>query len=412
MEGASTIRALTGLVLSVVTLLWIGTAQAAVSAQQKCEQAKLKAFRRTMRPEVCLTRRGIMTVRRLENIAATIGAVTVLWTAVALAGATPAEKCEAAKLNAAGKYGACRLGAEKKAVLKAIAPDYTKCDAKYATAWGKAETKYGGACPSSGDQAPIQGQVTQDGAAVAAELAGTPLCGNGAIDPEERCDGSNLNGNTCATLGYSGGTLACNGSCQFNTAGCSSAGVLKTGQTQCDQGNETMGACPGSPVGQDGALLKGAARQYVDNGDGTITDNKTGLMWEKLSDDASFENYLNCSNPTSFTWIVYDNYFAFLNSFGGGFAGHTDWRLPNVNELQSIVNYGTFGPAVAPVFNTGCSANCIVTTCSCTNPVSYWSSTTDPSNPGAALSVDFNAGLVKSGNKGATACIRGVRGGS
>ena len=71
-----------------------------------------------------------MTVRRLEDIAAVIGALTLLWTAVALAKTTPAEKCEAAKLSAAEKYGACRLGAEKTAVLKAIAPDYSKCDAQ------------------------------------------------------------------------------------------------------------------------------------------------------------------------------------------------------------------------------------------------------------------------------------------
>jgi hypothetical protein len=50
----------------------------------------------------------------------------------------------------------------------------------------------------------------------------TPLCGNGAIDSGEQCDGSNLNGESCSSLGFSGGTLSCSNSCTFNTSGCSS----------------------------------------------------------------------------------------------------------------------------------------------------------------------------------------------
>jgi hypothetical protein len=48
-----------------------------------------------------------------------------------------------------------------------------------------------------------------------------PTCGNGTIDSEEQCDGSKLNGQTCASLGYScGGSLSCS-SCEFNTSNCS-----------------------------------------------------------------------------------------------------------------------------------------------------------------------------------------------
>jgi hypothetical protein len=45
-------------------------------------------------------------------------------------------------------------------------------------------------------------------------------CGNGSLDPGEACDGGNLNGQTCASLGYDGGTLSCTDGCQINTDAC------------------------------------------------------------------------------------------------------------------------------------------------------------------------------------------------
>ncbi len=54
---------------------------------------------------------------------------------------------------------------------------------------------------------------------------GGPVCGNGVIETGEVCDGSNLGGETCVSQGFSGGTLACNGSCTgFDTSGCTSGG--------------------------------------------------------------------------------------------------------------------------------------------------------------------------------------------
>ena len=44
---------------------------------------------------------------------------------------SPADKCEAAKLKTAGKYGFCRLKAEAKAAQTGDAPDYSKCDANF-----------------------------------------------------------------------------------------------------------------------------------------------------------------------------------------------------------------------------------------------------------------------------------------
>jgi hypothetical protein len=183
---------------------------------------------------------------------------------------------------------------------------------------------------------------------------------------------------------------------------------LRTGQTQCDLGAGTVGGCPGSPSGQDGAVVKGLTRSYTDNGDGTITDNLTGLMWEKLSRDwPSIHDYNNV-----YTWYTaFTTKIATLNG-GGGFAGHTDWRLPNVNELQSIVNYGASWPAVDAAFNTSCDASCTVTTCSCTQSSGYWSSTTYQSGPGYAWAVWFYDGNMYDNYKSVGYFVRAVRGGS
>jgi len=47
-----------------------------------------------------------------------------------------------------------------------------------------------------------------------------PNCGNGRLDPGEQCDGTNLFGRDCATLGFTGGTLACRPDCLFDTSHC------------------------------------------------------------------------------------------------------------------------------------------------------------------------------------------------
>ncbi len=67
--------------------------------------------------------------------------------------------------------------------------------------------------------------------------AGGPpaTCGNGVIDPGESCDGANLGGATCQSLGFTGGTLACSSSCAYNTSGCTQACVpVSKGRCNCD----------------------------------------------------------------------------------------------------------------------------------------------------------------------------------
>ncbi|MBF0563848.1 MAG: DUF1566 domain-containing protein [Nitrospirae bacterium] len=110
-------------------------------------------------------------------------------------------------------------------------------------------------------------------------------------------------------------------------------------------------------AGDDGAIKTGTAwpnPRFIDNGDGTVTDNLTGLMWTKNANLAGGAK----------NWQQALDYVASLNS-GSGTYGHADWRLPNVEELRSLVDYSKYEVAL-PAGNP------------CTNVQlsHYWSSTT------------------------------------
>lgn len=63
-----------------------------------------------------------------------------------------------------------------------------------------------------------------DSSSNSVEITGTvPGCGDGMIQSGESCDGSDLNGQSCSTQGFSGGTISCNSDCTFNTSQCTSA---------------------------------------------------------------------------------------------------------------------------------------------------------------------------------------------
>jgi hypothetical protein len=181
--------------------------------------------------------------------------------------------------------------------------------------------------------------------------------------------------------------------------------AFPTGQTTCWDTSGTVIACAGT--GHDGDIQAGATLSYTDNGDGTITDDNTGLMWEKKSDDGSIHD-----KDIPYKWAdAFAVHVAGLNA-GGGFAGYTDWRLPNAKELQSIVDYERVNPSIDPAFNTGCVAACTVTTCSCAASSSYWSSTSYALIPTDAWVVDSDAGDVDFDIKTSGYIVRAVRGGS
>ena len=100
--------------------------------------------------------------------------------------------------------------------------------------------------------------------------------------------------------------------------------IVDTGQTKCyDNSREISCPQPGEPFyGQD-AQYQGPQFVYQDNGDGTVTDLNTGLMWQKTPD---FNNLM--------TWDEAATYAENLE-----LAGYSDWRMPTIKELYSLASF-------------------------------------------------------------------------
>ena len=183
---------------------------------------------------------------------------------------------------------------------------------------------------------------------------------------------------------------------------------IRTGQTTCYDAADPAGAVvPCAGTGQDGELKRGERRNYVDNGDGTIRDKRAGLTWEKLSDDGSIHDRDN-----TYTWQQTFEKIDELNE--ASFAGFDDWRVPNSFELMTLLDLGTFNPAISAAFRTGCTPGCTVLTCSCA-PASLadqWTSTTYAEVTSQALAIRFLNGTIFQNDKTGTMSVRAVRGGT
>ncbi len=119
-------------------------------------------------------------------------------------------------------------------------------------------------------------------------------------------------------------------------------------------------------------LVAWSVGNYTDNGDGTVTDNDTGLMWMK--DGA----------PIIMLWQP-----ALAYCEGLDLAGHSDWYLPNVKELQTLVDHSRTSPAIdTDYFVSSGSA--------------YWSSSTSAQDPSTAWYVNFYHGSVNVNVNGKT----------
>lgn len=138
------------------------------------------------------------------------------------------------------------------------------------------------------------------------------------------------------------------------------AKVVATGQTACYNTDGLEIAC--ASTGQDGELRKGVALpqpRFTDNGDGTVTDLLTGLMWMQEA------NCIRNIHPTAdavgtfgdgfVSWEVGLNFAKDVNTGMYGCnvtTSYTDWRLPNRRELQSLFDYRFSAPAVTNTAGT------------------------------------------------------------
>ena len=181
--------------------------------------------------------------------------------------------------------------------------------------------------------------------------------------------------------------------------------------------------------------VDGPPLDYQVKSNGTIRDRNTELIWErKLAADnqactalVQADCSVRCVN-NFYTWTdtstapdgtLFTDFLAKLNNrcekdetksctskadcapVGGkcGFAGKRDWRIPNVKELQSIVDYGVFNPAIDATFPGETAAG------------DYWSSTTYAVGSSGAWSVFFADGFVDVVGKANPLPGRAVRGG-
>jgi hypothetical protein len=150
----------------------------------------------------------------------------------------------------------------------------------------------------------------------------------------------------------------------FTPVNAAPADLPETGQTSCSDADGTTIPC--ASTGQDGDHKAGVAwpnpRFTAGTGDTAdcVTDKFTGLMWVGTPD------------PNQVTWT---NALAFANDLT--LCGFDDWRLPNINELESLTNIETAD--LAAFLNTQGFSGFVGN--------AYWSSTTNAEVPARAWAV-------------------------
>jgi hypothetical protein len=173
--------------------------------------------------------------------------------------------------------------------------------------------------------------------------------------------------------------------------------IWRTGQTTCYDPSGNVIACTGT--GQDGALQEGVAwpsPRFTDNGDQSVTDNLTNLIWTK---NANSPGPSACGGGTLMTWQGALNYVACLNTYN--YLGYMDWRLPNRKELHSLTDFSQHHPSISaanPFTNVQLSSF-------------YWSSTSSGNYPSLVWGVDMAVGQVYAGGKTGAGYVWPVRSG-
>jgi hypothetical protein len=120
------------------------------------------------------------------------------------------------------------------------------------------------------------------------------------------------------------------------------------------------------------------APRFVANGDGTVTDNKTGLMWQKCT-HGQVPGPTCSGTASTYTWSQALSYCNGLQLPSTNLV--KDWRLPNLRELESLTDYTSDSPTIDSTF----FPNTVL--------ADYWSSTTVAGYPNQAWTLDFYIGI-------------------
>jgi hypothetical protein len=219
--------------------------------------------------------------------------------------------------------------------------------------------------------------------------------------PENLCEMGRIE----AASKYASGELKEEAKSFGNGAGFQQAGFLKYRVKYAAVWAKLQAKATGTGVLCDGP-------RFFDNGDGTVTDNLTGLQWEKKT---NLDGTANLSDPHDadnlYSWSVTDNIKADGTAFTSAlaslnnscFAGHCDWRLPTLNELQTILaDPCTTGPCIdQSVFGATAAGD-------------YWLAVSILRDPNASTpwAINFTSGNVEGfGNASLNFAVRAVRDG-